>query len=251
VRRLFFALLFVNLVYFGWALWVMPPPTVPPSEAHLHLPPLKLVEELPPEQRPDPDAVRPAPDTTQACLSIGPFADVNASAQAAALLKDKGFDARQRGAQGEMTEGYWVFIGNLANEAETDHMLVSLEHNGVKDALVMPPTADTGRRISLGLFTERGRAERRAQSVRAMGIKAEVAERKLPGTLYWVDLSPPPGMMTVPLQDLFAQGVSNRVSVQPCPPAASAAAAPAPAGGASTSGAAVTQASPAGPPKLP
>jgi hypothetical protein len=251
VRRLFFALLFANLVYFGWALWVMPPPTVPPSEVHARLPPLKLVEELPPEQRPDPNAVKPTADLTQTCLSIGPFADVNASAQAAALLKDKGFEAKQRGAQGEMTEGFWVFIGGLGSEAETDRMLVSLEHSGVKDALVMPPTADSGRRISLGLFTERARAERRAETVRAMGMKAEVAERKLPGTLYWVDLTPPPGMTTVPLQDLFAQGVSSRISVQPCPPAASAAAAPVPSGGAPTSGAAVTQASPAGPPKLP
>ena len=38
-----------------------------------------------------------------------------------------------------------------------------------------------------------------------MGIKAEVAERKLPGTLYWVDLAPLPGMTTIPLQDLFAR----------------------------------------------
>ena len=28
-----------------------------------------------------------------------------------------------------------------------------------------------------------------------------------------------PGMTTVPLQDLFAQGVSSKVSVQPCPQA--------------------------------
>ena len=56
VRRLFFALLFANLVYFGWALWVTPPPTVPPNETLARLPRLKLVDELPPEQRPEPSA---------------------------------------------------------------------------------------------------------------------------------------------------------------------------------------------------
>ena len=103
----------------------------------------------------------------------------------------------------------------------------------------MPASADAGRRISLGLFTERARAERRAESVRAMGLKAEVAERKLPSTVYWVDLAPQPGMTTVPLQELFAQGVSSKVSVQTCPPAAAAPPRPASAGAAVAPGAPV------------
>jgi hypothetical protein len=224
VRRVFFALLFANLAYFAWALWVTPPPTVPANAALARLPPLKLVDELPPERRPDPNAAPPQDKTAQ-CSSIGPFADVNSSAQAAALLKEKGFEAKQRAAEGDSTDGFWVFVGPFETQAETDKALASLEHNGVKDALVMPATADTGRRVSLGLFTERARADRRAQSLRAMGLSAQVADRKLPNTLYWVDLTPPPGMTSVPLQDLFAQGVSSKVSVQPCPPPVAAVAA--------------------------
>jgi hypothetical protein len=226
VRRVFFALVFLNLAYLAWAYWVTPPPTVPVNEAIERLPRLKLVEELPPSQRPDPNAPK-APDTAQACMSVGPFPDVNNSAQAASLLKERGFDPRQRAAAGEMSDGFWVFVGGMKSEADTDHMLVNLEHNGIKDALVMPATAIEGRRVSLGLFSERARAERRADTVKALGIKAEVAERKLPGTLYWVDLAPLPGMNTIPLQDLFAQGVSSKIAVQPCP-AATVAATPAP-----------------------
>jgi hypothetical protein len=252
VRRLFFALLFANVMYFGWALWVTPPPTVPPNETLARLPHMKLVDELPPDQRPDPNAVKPAPTgALQSCLSIGPFADVNLSAQAAAILKEQGFDPKQRAALGDMGQGFWVFIANLPTEADSDRMLASLEHNGIKDALVMPASADAGRRISLGLFTERARAERRAENVRAMGLKAEVAERKLPSTVYWVDLAPQPGMTTVPLQELFAQGVSTKVSVQTCPAAASAISAQASAGSPSAPGAGANQASAAGPPKLP
>ena len=226
MRRVFFALVFLNLAYLAWAYWVTPPPTVPVNEAIERLPRLKLVEELPPSQRPDPNAPK-APDTAQACMSVGPFPDVNNSAQAASLLKERGFDPRQRAAAGEMSDGFWVFVGGMKSEADTDHMLVNLEHNGIKDALVMPATATEGRRVSLGLFSERARAERRADTVKALGIKAEVAERKLPGTLYWVDLAPLPGMNTIPLQDLFAQGVSSKIAVQPCP-AATVAATPAP-----------------------
>jgi hypothetical protein len=249
VRRLFFALLFVNLAYFAWALWVTPPPSVPVNEAVAHLPPLKLLTELPPDQRPDPDAPpkNPEPVVTQTCMSVGPFPDVTNSAQAAAILKQKGFEPKQRAAEGDTIQGFGVFIGGMKTEAETDKVLVTLEHNGVRDALVMPVSAESGRRVSLGLFTERARAERRADAVRAMGLKPEIAERKIPGTLYWVDLAPQPGMTSVPLQDLFAEGVSSKVSVQPCPETAVAAAATGAAGAGPAAAAPVSSSAAAAP----
>jgi hypothetical protein len=254
VRRLFFALLFANLAYFAWAAWVTPPPSVPPNAALAQLPPLKLLSELPADQRPDPDAPPQnlEPVVTQACMSVGPFPDVTNSAQAAALLKQKGFEPKQRAAEGDTLQGFGVMISGMKSEAEADKVLVTLEHNGVKDALVMPASADAERRVSLGLYTERVRAERRADAVRAMGLKPEVVERKIPGTLYWVDLAPQPGMTTVPLQDLFAEGVSSKVSVQPCPdphPATAAAAPLAPA--ANSRAATAPSAAPAAAPKSP
>jgi len=153
-------------------------------------------------------------------MSVGPFGDVDHSARAAALLQQKGFDPRQRAEAGDMSAGYWVYVGGIKNDAETDKVLVSLERNGIKDALVMPESPDAGRRVSLGLFSERSRAEKRAQTVRQMGFKAEVAEHYLAGTVYWVDLTLLPGMNTVPIQDLIAKGVSSHIAVQPCPAAA-------------------------------
>ena len=85
----------------------------------------------------------------------------------------------------------------------------------------MPETPDAGRRLSLGLYSERSRAERRVQAVRQAGLSAEIAERRLPGTLYWVDLTPLPGASTIPLQGLV-DGGSARIAVQPCLPAAAA-----------------------------
>ena len=152
-------------------------------------------------------------------------------------MKQKGFDPKQRAEEGQSSDGYWVYIGGLSSQAETDKALVTLERNGIKDAIVMPETPEAGRRLSLGLYSERTRADRRAQTVNQTGLRAEVGERKIPGALYWVDLAPLPGMNTVPLQDLFAQGVSSHIAVQPCPP--SAAAAPPPAGSVATAAAAV------------
>jgi len=257
VRRVFYALVFANLAYFGWALWVAPPPSVPVNPQLAHLPSLKLLTELPADKRPDPDAVarKPEPVVTTTCMSVGPFPDVTNSAQAAAILKQKGFEPKQRAAEGDTLQGYAVMVSGLKSEQDADKTLVTLERSGIKDALVMPAGSDGTRRISLGLFTERARADKRAEAVKALGLKPEVSERKIPGTLYWVDLPPQPGMSSVPMADLFAEGVSSKVSLTPCPePQQTAGTAPAPAAPAPTTAAPTSTASaptPAAVPKLP
>lgn len=219
VRTAFFVLFLVNVVYFAWAHWIDVPPPAPLNETIVRLPRLKLAEELPPA--PEKTAL-----TQPACFSVGPFGDLDNSAHAAALLKEKGFDPRQRAEEGQTSEGYWVYVGGLSSQSEADHALVTLERNGINDALVMPETPDAGRRLSLGVYSERSRAERRAEAMRQTGLKIEVAQRKIPATLYWVDLAPLAGMNSIPIQGLFAEGVSSRISVQPCPAAGSAAPAP-------------------------
>jgi hypothetical protein len=228
VRIAFFALLFANLVYFAWAQWIDAPRPPPTNEAIAHLPQLKLVDELPASKQPQPNTARKTALTQPtACLSVGPFGDIGNSAQAAALLRAKGFDPKQRAEAAPTTVGYWVYVSGLKTQADADKALATLEKSGIKDARVMPETPDAGRRLSLGLYSERGRADRRAKAVRQAGLDAEVAERKLPGTVYWVDLEPPAGMTTIPLADLFAEGVSSRISVQPCPSGAQSPTAPA------------------------
>ncbi len=226
MRLAFFALLFGNLAYFAWAHWIDAPKPPPVNEAIAHLPRLKLVDELPPAERPPPHTTQKnSLNPTAACLSVGPFGDLATSARAAELLKAKGFEPRQRAEQGQATESYWVYVAGLS-QADADHALVALERSGISDALVMPDNGEAGRRLSLGLYSERLRAERRAEAVRGAGLKAEIAQRTLAGKLYFIDLTPPPGINSVPLQELIAGGVSSRVAVQPCPPATQAAAAP-------------------------
>lgn len=227
VRAAFFALLCVNLVYFAWAHWIDAPRPAPVNDAVAHLPRLKMADELPAAERPAPQTSRKtAFNVATVCLSVGPFAELANSERAAALLKARGFDPRQRLEPGPMSVSYWVFVAGLATQADADRALVTLERNGIKDALVMPDT-ETGRRLSLGLYSERPRAERRAEAVRQSGLKPEISERKMPGTNYWLDVAPPAGMNTVPVQNLITQGVSPRIGVQPCPPAAAAGLSPA------------------------
>jgi hypothetical protein len=217
VRNAFFALILVNIVYFAWAHWIDVPKPAPVNAALAKLPTLKLVEEVPPAQRAQPTTSKVTSAPSAACLSVGPFPDVGNSAHAAALLKAKGFDPKQRAEQAQASDGWWVYVGNLKTQADADHALETLEHAGINDALVMPETAETERRVSLGLYSEQGRAERRAEAAHAAGLDAQVVERKVPNEIYWIDLAPLPGTNSVPIDDLFAEGSSPRIAVQPCP----------------------------------
>ena len=221
MRLVFFALLFMNLAYFAWAHWVDAPRPAPVNQTIEHLPRLKLAEESPPAERPPPHTARKTSlTTTPACLSMGPFNDVASSGQAAALLKVKGFEPRQRTEQGQVSEGYWVYVAGLS-QSEVDNALAALERNGIGDARVIPDNGEAGRRLSLGLYSERPRAEKRAESVRQAGLTAGIAQRKLAHTLYWLDTTLPPGSDAMSLQGLFAEGTSSRIAAQPCPVAAS------------------------------
>jgi hypothetical protein len=254
VRHVLFALLFANLAYFAWSQLVDAPRPVPENAAFAKLPRLKMRNE----------AVQPAPGAAAgsahkvalnmsagagSCVSIGPFGDIGSSARAAAVLKDKGFDPQQRAVAGETSDGFWVYVGGLKTESQVDRVRQDLVFHGISDAHAMPDSGAADRRVSVGLFSERERADKRAKQVQKLGLKAEVAERKLPVSMYWVDVTPPTENSSVPIDDLLAEGVGSKVGVQACPPPAVPAVTASPAATASAS--VSSQAGTAAPPKLP
>ena len=223
VRHVLVGLLSVNLVYFVWAHWVDAPRPVVPNAALAKLPTLKMVNEV----------VQPAAVTTPgaakkmvlnasagpgSCMSIGPFADIGSSARAAAVLKDKGFDPRQRAVAGETSDGFWVYVGGLTSDAQVETVRKDLVFHGITDAHAMADAGAADRRVSVGLFSERAGADKRAKLVQKLGLKAEVAERKLQSSVYWVDVTPPTENASVPIDDLLDEGGGSKVGVQACPP---------------------------------
>jgi len=225
VRTGFFVLLFANLAFLAWAHGVVVPPPAPSNDAISRLPRLKLVGEAPASTRhSSADTARKTALSVSAqpgCMSIGPFGDLASVIRAGQLLREKGFDLQQRAEEGETSEGLGVYIGGLKSDSDATRILRDLERNGIKDARAMPG-ADGARRISLGLFSDRERADRRVQAVRKMGFKPELVERKLPGTVYWVDVSLRPGASTVPTQGLSPPTASASIGLQPCPAGAEA-----------------------------
>ena len=81
MRNAFIALLVVNLMYFAWAQWVDEPRTPPVNEALAKLPRLKLISELPADQRPA-APTSAAPPAAQPPAAVAPRYPLPASSQA-------------------------------------------------------------------------------------------------------------------------------------------------------------------------
>ncbi|MFL6602473.1 MAG: SPOR domain-containing protein [Steroidobacteraceae bacterium] len=255
MRAIFLMLLSANLLFLAWAKWIDGPRDVGAQDSLARLPRLQLVTDSPPRSKrtsatghlavpwataslaelaPPSPANLPTPlansaattektsfrlvEPAQSCTSLGPFNDIASAARAAGLLTQRGFHLQQRAEEGETIEGYWVFVGGLDSDQDVAQVVSRLGKSGFSDAHVMK-NYSTNRRISVGMFSSRERAEKRAAAIRNMGLQPEVGERKFPGTVYWVDvaLKRGPGYKQLLPDYLLADIGHAKVAMQPCP----------------------------------
>lgn len=218
MRTFCLALILANALFFVWShLLDVPVSALDEARAAAAAPPARIVlarEVASPEAEPHDDdlpvkdvlppkveplaSTQPAGQTEVAradplsCTTIGPFADLPQAAQAQASLRAAGFEPRQRVEEGELWVGYWVSVPGLASRAATDEALKRLAANAITDVYLMPGSAPNV--LSLGVFSDYQRAQRRAQEVRALGLEPRIDDRKRVGSVYWIDVDlPEPG----------------------------------------------------------
>ncbi|MBL8270346.1 SPOR domain-containing protein [Steroidobacter sp.] len=121
------------------------------------------------------------------CSSVGPFADLGQASQAQATLRSMGFAPRQRVEQGELWTGYWVSVRDSTNREAAEAALKKLNDSGITDVYLMPGS-DPPNVLSLGVFSDYQRAQRRAEEVRALGLTAQISDRKRAGSVFWIDV---------------------------------------------------------------
>ena len=230
VRTAVYALLLVNLVFMAWAHFIDVPFEPPVNPADARLPRLVLTSEVPARPATAPQVKVPAivappseasaPTATPAarrCVSIGPFNDLAQETHAMSLLRERGFTPQQRTEEGDIRDGFWVYVGGIKTAADETKTLRALQEAGIADAHAMA-AADDGRRVSVGLFTERPGAERRARAVQHLGFSPDIVERHRSGPIYWVDLDLGTSDAAVPTEGLAPSDKGgSRIQVQVCP----------------------------------
>ncbi len=246
MRILCLLLILVNVLYFTWSQMIdVNVPSLERKGAKPAEPPARIVLaremiEANPEERSvgqirdvQPPAVEPlraqspaasATQTAQldtlSCTSIGPFADLPQASQAQAALRGAGFEPRQRMEQGEIWAGYWVSVQGLATRDAAEAALKTLSANGIADVYVMPGS-DPPNVLSLGVFSDYQRAQRRVDEVRAIGLTPRIDDRKRAGSVFWIDVElQEPGQIVDSSLFQTDPGKISRLEMRACPTAA-------------------------------
>ena len=89
--------------------------------------------------------------------------------------------------QGELWAGYWVSVQGLATREAAESALRMLSSSGISDVYLMPGS-DPPNVLSLGVFSDYQRAQRRVDEVHALGLTARIDDRKRAGSVYWIDV---------------------------------------------------------------
>lgn len=151
------------------------------------------------------------------CSSVGPFADLGQASQAQATLRSLGFAPRQRVEQGELWTGYWVSVRDLATREAAEDALKTLNANGITDVYLMPGS-DPPNVLSLGVFSDYQRAQRRSEEVKTIGLNPQISDRKRAGSVFWIDVDLKEPGQTIDTS-LFQVGQSRilRLELRGCP----------------------------------
>jgi hypothetical protein len=221
IRVLAVLLVFANVGVFAWSQWVARPMPAPGAATAQQAPRLRLASEA--------AGTAGRARAASGCMSLGPFHDLTEAARASTSLRASGLVPRQRAAEGPVWDGYWVSLVGTGAPEEAQKIIERLRRFGIADAYVVPEAGADGT-ISLGLYSDRARALRRVDDVRALGYAPLVQERTRTGTVYWIDVELAPGRQLDPATFQGDAGRIVRLEVRPCD-AAGAASTPVPDAG--------------------
>jgi len=236
MRAFCLILLLANALFFSWAQLIdvrassldrAPAATVRP-------PRIMLAREVEKEPDATAEAARPAPveappvtarvdaapGSSLACTSVGPFADLADASHAQAALRAVRLEARQRLEQGELWVGYWVSVQNLESREDAEMAVKMLGESGITDVYLMPGS-DPANVLSLGVFSDYQRAQRRAEEVKALGMEPRIDDRKRAGSVYWLDVDlVEPGQSIDTTLFQAGPGKIMRLELRACPASA-------------------------------
>jgi hypothetical protein len=127
------------------------------------------------------------------CARVGPFEELPEAAELAAVLRGRGLDPRQRLLESDVWVGYAVMLEPAPTRSEALRRAGALRDAGLQDIYV-EPGGDLRNAISLGLFSDAARAQRRLAEIADLGFDPVIRDRTRTAEVYWVDFEVPPGM---------------------------------------------------------
>ncbi len=224
-RAIFLGLLALNLILLGWHLSVDGRGRGGGSPIDdIQVPRLSLVDEndamsrvgidqggKESEQKQDEEASA----YSRRCLSLGPFMDDAEFEDAELRLGALGLEGTKRRAEGQIWVGYWIYLPPTEKREDAVALVKALRERGVQDIYV-EPAGERENAVSLGVFSERPRAQRRFREIRELGFEPQIARRNRQGTVYWLDFVPDESARIDPGDFQVAPGRIVRLASRVC-----------------------------------
>ncbi|MGD9841653.1 MAG: SPOR domain-containing protein [Steroidobacteraceae bacterium] len=220
MRTLALLLILANVGIYFWTHYVDVPEAMLSSNDVIvtanRAPPLLLAR----ERTEQPAEVTAQISSELSCISVGPFAAAEQASVLAQRLRAADFSSSERVAAGEVFAGYWVSLQDFASKEAAEQVLTRLHASGVTDAYILNDE-QAPNVLSLGLFTERSRAEKRRTDIAKLGFEPVIKERTRMGEAHWLDINlQEPGQVLDPtLLQADSAGIL-RLETRPCPVAA-------------------------------
>ena len=194
MKYLVYLLLLANAAYLGWNLLL----NQTAGEVVRELPPLpagvtplvtlqelekqkELAEEVS-EVEVLTSAQPPGAGAVLTCQAIGPFLAMEELQTVSEELSQHGFQARQRTAETQKPNGFWVYLPAMEREQVLQAVKI-LEENSDREYYV-----GKGNFLALGTFDEISRAEIRVEQIRKLGFDPILEARYQTSTEYWLDV---------------------------------------------------------------
>ena len=151
-------------------------------------------------------------------MTVGPFTTTELAARARQTLTDSGYPSTPREQQISVPDGFWVYLEAPSTDAGERRLLERLRRGGIADAQAV---GDPGsRRISLGIFSDEGRAATQSERVAKLGLLPQIDGRVKSSAAIWLDLSLKTG--APPLEGEKFQAGEAELEFRPCPAEAGA-----------------------------
>ena len=177
MKRWIVGLLFANVAVYAYLHLIAvpsPPPAPTPSSPH----PLRLAGEP------------VAASATPACRSVGPLHDADVAQLVADWLKGAKRTATERTVEAAAPPSFWV-ITTRKSAALALRLVQQLRAAGVTDVEAVPPDVPDGEtRVSLGVYAERARAERRILDLKGYSLAPTIVEQPRRAMQWWLDVEP-------------------------------------------------------------
>lgn len=132
-------------------------------------------------------AVMPrAKPTGDICFTLGPFSEMKALRQVTREIKDYVVEASFRSMEEQEQSMFRVFLKPVNSKQESRALIKQLVSKNIRDYFVITDGPNKNG-ISLGYFSDKGRAHRHAERLRKLGFDAINEPVFRSYTIYWLD----------------------------------------------------------------